>query len=462
LSDRFLFETLLEFAPDQIYFKDEQSRFLKVSRVIAERFDLPTEDVIGKTDADFLVQHVAAEFRAQEKTIMAGGPAMIDVEQQVTFEDGRIRWNSTTKMPIVTADGRVVGIFGLNRDITARKQAERALQRQQERTAVVLRAQSDIAVGARSLDTALEITAQHGIDLGRADACIIALADGDAFRVAAQVGDGPPVASEALLASCLHGDEGALVTTEGGSVAAVPVKYEGAAVGVIAVASAAVAFDQADVDSLRLLSVVVSSALGREELRKSAERSKHQALHDSLTGIPNRMLFNDRLERTFHAAVRDGDRFAVMLMDLDGFKEINDTLGHAAGDRLLIEVAHRAHAALRASDTVARLGGDEFGFVLPTQADDARVVSLAERLATTVEEPIEVEGLPVSIESSIGIAFYPNHGGSIEVLLKKADAAMYAAKRGRQRVAIARPEPAESHAVSRALGGPPGPLPLPA
>jgi diguanylate cyclase (GGDEF)-like protein len=115
-------------------------------------------------------------------------------------------------------------------------------------------------------------------------------------------------------------------------------------------------------------------------------------------------------------------------MDLDRFKEINDTLGHAAGDHVLKVVAKRLHECLRASDTVARLGGDEFGLLLPKQTEPSELVKLLEKISSAVEEPIDLDGLPLAIESSIGVAFYPDHGLNSEELMQRADVAMYAAK----------------------------------
>src|SRR5205823_6564912 len=141
-----------------------------------------------------------------------------------------------------------------------------------------------------------------------------------------------------------------------------------------------------------------------EALRQHAELTEYQALHDALTDLPNRVLFHDRVQQAVLTAEREGGRVAVLLMDLDRFKEINDTLGHAAGDHVLKVVAGRMHDCVRASDTVARLGGDEFGLLLPKQTDSAEIAHLLDKLTVAVEEPIDIEGLPVGIESSIGVA----------------------------------------------------------
>ena len=164
---------------------------------------------------------------------------------------------------------------------------------------------------------------------------------------------------------------------------------------------------------------------GREAIAK-----EHQALHDALTGLPNRTLFRDRIEHAMDTAGRGDRSAAVMLIDLDHFKEINDTLGHHAGDRLLQQVARRLSESLREGDTVARLGGDEFGVLLPAleRPGDASVV--AGTLLSRLREPFSIEGLTLEVDGSIGIASAPEHGTGVEQLIQRADIAMYAAKEG--------------------------------
>jgi len=155
---------------------------------------------------------------------------------------------------------------------------------------------------------------------------------------------------------------------------------------------------------------------------------RQQALHDALTGLPNRTLLQDRLRQALRGAARARTPLALGLLDLDHFKEVNDTLGHDAGDALLREVSRRIQGTLRASDTVARLGGDEFAVVLP--GDDATsAVSAARKILAVLTEPIMLPGQRVVVGGSLGIALYPAHGADAATLLRHADVAMYAAKR---------------------------------
>ncbi len=174
----------------------------------------------------------------------------------------------------------------------------------------------------------------------------------------------------------------------------------------------------------------------------SARKKTEQALlfdtqHDLLTRLPNRALLLDRLQRGLLSAKRNGARLAILFIDLDRFKQINDSLGHDAGDEVLIEVASRIKACLRESDTVARLGGDEFVVLLPVIDSEQDCLRVAEKIRQRVALEIALLGGPVQISTSIGIALFPEHGKDAEILLKNADIAMYYAKNsGRNNVRI--------------------------
>jgi diguanylate cyclase (GGDEF)-like protein/PAS domain S-box-containing protein len=163
--------------------------------------------------------------------------------------------------------------------------------------------------------------------------------------------------------------------------------------------------------------------------RKDAEfQLVHQAYHDALTGLPNRMLFHDRLTQALGLARRNHRGLAVLFLDLDQFKLVNDTLGHAAGDRLLQAVAERLRRSVRKSDTVARVGGDEFNLLLPDVGHGSQAARMAEKILATVARPVEVDGHRLYLTTSIGISLFPADGGDAEALLTSADIAMYRAK----------------------------------
>jgi diguanylate cyclase (GGDEF)-like protein/PAS domain S-box-containing protein len=174
--------------------------------------------------------------------------------------------------------------------------------------------------------------------------------------------------------------------------------------------------------------------------KRLEEELAHQAFHDSLTGLSNRAVFRDRVDHALELDVRHGRGLTVLLLDLDGFKMINDSLGHDAGDELLVAVGGRLMASGRSSDTVARLGGDEFAVLLEDEGEEMRAISVAERMLESLTEPFEVQSRQVFVRASIGIAISQGSATTTDELIRNADTAMYAAKSGgRGRYEVFRP-----------------------
>ena len=165
-----------------------------------------------------------------------------------------------------------------------------------------------------------------------------------------------------------------------------------------------------------------------KRLRRQAKANEYQAFHDVLTGLPNRALYKDRVMQAIREGERENHLLAVMLMDLDRFKEINDTLGHHKGDQVLKQVAVRLNEVLRDTDTVARLGGDEFAVLLSRIPDPAAALHVADKIRTNLMRPMVIEGMALEVRASIGISFFPGHGEDVDLLLQRADVAMYLAK----------------------------------
>jgi diguanylate cyclase (GGDEF)-like protein/PAS domain S-box-containing protein len=164
------------------------------------------------------------------------------------------------------------------------------------------------------------------------------------------------------------------------------------------------------------------------EARSMALKMTRLAQHDLLTGLPNRLLLNDRITQAISLSHRQSKHFAVLFLDLDGFKQVNDTLGHKFGDKLLRLVAKRAVACVRGSDTVSRIGGDEFVVLLPEVADAGDAAFTAEKILTAIATPFAISGRDLRLTGCIGISIYPEDGHAADTLIKSADTAMYEAK----------------------------------
>jgi diguanylate cyclase (GGDEF)-like protein/PAS domain S-box-containing protein len=184
--------------------------------------------------------------------------------------------------------------------------------------------------------------------------------------------------------------------------------------------------------------------------RAQTELLEYQALHDALTDLPNRTLLNDRLQQAILTAQRENRQLALLILDLNRFKEVNDTFGHHLGDVLLQQVGPRIMGLLRESDTVARLGGDEFAVVLPTADDEAGATLAARRLLKALEEPFVIEDRRLELGGSIGIAITPQHGSDPATLMRRADIAMYVAKRTHAGYTVYSPEQ-DKHSPGRLI-----------
>jgi diguanylate cyclase (GGDEF)-like protein/PAS domain S-box-containing protein len=399
------YRALVEASPSLIWMCDAHGRLTFVSdRACRDLYGYDPREVVGRHVWDFNAPEVSRrDFLRRFAPVLHGQP-LFDTETVHRSRRGDLLHLSVSAVPAVNEHGVIESVTGVCSDITAVKQRERelnvAMRNQQaifdaagEGIAFVRHGRIDSANGA--LARMLGVTRENL--LGRPVAEILAdRSDWDAIE-------------RATSAAGIRGDaaihEVKLHETDGRTVWCQLTARE--------------AGDGAS----RILVLTDITALKRRE-----ELAWYQANHDELTGLPNRRLLVEHARRLLSAALRQHRQAALMVLDLDRFKEINDLLGHAYGDGLLRRVAGRLSGVLRDYDVIARAGGDEFVVLLPEIEQPSVAVLVAEKLIAAASETIEAPGRTLSMHASIGIALFPDNGQDLESLMSAADDAMYAAK----------------------------------
>ena len=408
LQDREAFlSTLLDTMPLPVFVKDLQGRYLRLNAAHAAFFGRANADVLGKSTQDLLPPPLAAQIQAHDHELVAG-LATRSFELQVPVAAGSTRDVLFHEALLRDAQGQPSGVVGVMSDITERKATERALALREQEFRTLVEHSSDWV-------------ARHGRDLRR-------LYVNPAFAQAV------PGGREALLGrtpvECPGGRTAAefqrLMSRvfETGRPGEIELFWSPAPeLELCTLVSITPEFDEAG-------QVVSVLTVGRDFTELNASRRKiHQmAFYDSLTGLPNRALFHDRLKQTLADSAWHGQMSALMMIDMDRFKDINDSLGHRAGDQLLRETARRLSSCVRPYDTVARLGGDEFTVVLPNIRETDDLGRIADKLLDQFTRSFTLEGAAVFVSCSIGIALFPQDSTEPEDLLQFADSAMYHAK----------------------------------
>jgi len=463
LEERISQQALIDAVPDYLWVKDVNSAFLVANKVIAadnNRGD--GRGIIGLDDFDLHPRERAQKFFDAEQQIVRTGRPVIDLEEMVTTTEGATRWLLTSKTPFRNNQGEVIGIVGISRDITERKRID-------EVRAGEARILEMIATSAP-----LEDVLDHLMRLAEAQlegvVCSALLLDSDGVhlrhgaapslaeaycRAIDGVPIGPKVGScgtalyrrqtvivEDIGSDPLWEDYRHLVARYGyRSCWSTPIlSHEDEPLGAFAMYSSEV---RRPTDKENQVIAAIARLAGIAIERKRAEdQIRFMANHDALTGLPNRALLMDRLSQAMLFAERYDRWASVALIDIDNFKLVNDSLGHAAGDELLKIVAGRMVEALRATDTVVRLGANEFAVLLFDQPKNADLVTEAlQALRERVGAPVEISGHALQVTLSIGIANYPGDGADAATLIANAGAAMYRAKeRGRDNFQFYTPE----------------------
>ena len=406
-----LLDALFAQAPVGLGLWDRELRCLRINEALATMSGLPALAHLGRGPEDVLPElgpHVTEALRHVQRT----GRAVVDRELagETPAQPGRRRHWLASFFPVPTRRGEPVSVGGVVFEITERKEAERRLGESEERYRVLVEA------------------APNGILVVDGDGRIV-LANPHAHTMFGYAGDellGQHV--EALIPGRSRGEHASERTEYAGEPAVPPMgagrdlramRRDGSEFPV------EISLGPAEIEGRVVVTAVVADISERKRLE---ERLAHLALHDSLTGLPNRALFLDRLELALARLQRQDGKVALLFFDLDRFKVVNDSLGHEAGDRLLVEVAARLRQAVRPTDTVARLGGDEFAVLCEGLADEMQALPVAERILDALRAPVALGDHHVVVGASMGVGSTgsPTYGSS--ALLRDADVAMYRAK----------------------------------
>jgi diguanylate cyclase (GGDEF)-like protein/PAS domain S-box-containing protein len=390
------------------YYGADDLRCRFANPAYAKAFGRDAESVIGLTFAEVIGEEAARRIEPEVKKVTEE-QRPVAYERTLVDAAGHARWIEVHLLPHVGATGATIGCYVLISDITRHRQAEQALRESEERLAKFMQATAEGIVFHRNgiiVDANPPLCDLMGYRLEElvGHKTLEFTASDHLAKVSAVMASGQETTYESVILD-KHGRR-------------IPVEL-------------IVRTMVRNGEPMRM--TIVRDIRDRHAAQA---RIHHMAHHDALTGLPNRMSFMEQLEQSMAAARAQGTRLALLFVDLDHFKRVNDSLGHSVGDALLRTSASRIVGALRATDVVARFGGDEFMVLLPglpgnpQQRDD--VEEVARKLIATIEAPFDAEGRPLSVTPSIGVALFPGDGESPTELIDHADSAMYLAKsRGR-------------------------------
>lgn len=425
-----LLQTVIDTLPTRVFWKDRNFRYLGSNLAFAADAGLDDpQAVIGRTDYELGWRSQANLYRSIDRGVMDSGEAKLGHEELLTTPQGERLWLRTSKAPLRNTADDIIGVVGIYDDITTEKTAIEALKANERHYRTLF---ETIPVGVVYQDASGQITSANPA------ACRILGLTLDQMRGVTSIDprwntvheDGSPFpGSEHPAMEALRTGQAVTDVIMG---VFNPLDERHSWINV----SAVPLFNEATGE----LEQVYASFQDISHQRDSAEVIWRQANFDALTGLPNRNMLRDRLQQAVKQTRRDNRVLALMFIDLDRFKEVNDTLGHAAGDALLVEAARRIRSCVRETDTAARLGGDEFTVVLSQLPDSGLAEEVAQTLISRLEMPFHVHNEVLYVSASIGITLFPNDADDIDTLLRNADQAMYVAKAmGRNRVSFFTP-----------------------
>ncbi len=415
---------ILNHAPVGIWLVGTDGRYRFVNKRFCDAVGIPESGFLITTHLpDLLGEEIAASCIASDRASLAQDEPFVSIET-LPLVDGKQHQLEITKAKLFNSRGIVTGVIGISVDVTERKQTEEALRESEARWSFALEGGGD-CVWDWNLQT-------NDVALSKGGKSMFGFADDeigntmsewnarvhpeDIARLLVQVGEFFHNKQDKFIAEYrvrCKDDSWKWILTRG-----------------------MVAHRNEEGRVTRM----IGTHTDLTERKQAEETIRRQAHYDALTQLPNRRLFRDRLEQTIRLSKRDRSPFALMLIDLDHFKEVNDTMGHDAGDFLLVDAAQRILHCVRESDTVARMGGDEFVVILPDIDDPTNIERIAQKIIAKLAAPFLLGEEKAFISASIGITRYPTDADSMETLLKNADQAMYVAKNlGRNRMSYFTP-----------------------
>jgi diguanylate cyclase (GGDEF)-like protein/PAS domain S-box-containing protein len=401
----------LDAIPDLVWLKDADGRYLSCNPQLERYFGASEAQIVGRTDYDFVERQLADSFRENDRKAVEVDRSRANEEWLTFATNGYRGLFETLKTPMRDRGGKLIGVLGIARDITARYRAEKAAKASRTRLRVALQA-TQIAIwewdikrdrwyASRVYYTGLGYTPEPG--RGNTEVWMERVHPEDRPRVRATIeavlrGDSEVYEYEARLR---HADGSYRWTSARGKATAR--------------------------DAQGRATRMVGVRWDITDKKKAEERVQRLAHYDTLTALPNRALLTERMSDAIALALAGRESLAVLVLDIDKFKNINDTFGHAIGDELLLEVAKRIQSLAREEDMVARIGGDTFVMVL-SGAKAQQAARTAQRLLDSMSTPFRTRQLEFVVTPSIGIALFPTHGADFDALFKCADTAMHRAK----------------------------------
>jgi diguanylate cyclase (GGDEF)-like protein/PAS domain S-box-containing protein len=453
-DERRFLRDLMDNVPDGIFFKDSDLRYLRVNRPLAALLEgRDASGLVGKRLSELDASAGAAAVEAEEQRLLANGDPTLDVEREYQ-RDGTNRWVSESKAPIRGAAGESLGLVGIVRDVTMRRAHQARITRLTRVHELTSRINAAI-VRTRDRGELMRQSCRIAIDAGALTLAIVDEVDLAAGAVrllcseptdhpfarlleADYAGLDPKADFERIVeleAPCVVNDvAGAvefprradLLRTGIASFAALPLIVGGRPRGVLTLASAQRNFF--DHDETRLLRDLADNLSFAVEHIGTTERLDFLAYHDELTGLPNRALLLDRTEQLLAACRRDGRKLAVVLVDVERFRQINETLGRRAGDALLTLVAKRLLAPAREERTVARFHADSFALLVPMDHESSVALFVENELLAGLKDSFVVGDTELRISARAGISLFPSDGASAETLVANAETALKKAK----------------------------------